>query len=82
MTASDAILRIILARHLYMYPVIILVPNRYIAFFKIPNIILLLSNDVLSMSADIFSCGSVLKKQTSIKYWHYIIDFISTNFLL
>ena len=32
------------------------------------------------MSADIFSCGSVLKKQTSIKY--YIIDFISTNFLL
>ena len=34
------------------------------------------------MSADIFSCGSVLKKQTSIKYWQYIIDFISTNFLL
>ena len=66
---SDAILRIFLARHLstlVYYPVIIiLVPNRYIAFFKLPNIVIPIMTSSFETSTEIYLVVvQFLKKQT------------------
>ena len=66
---SDAILRIFLARHLstlVYYPVIIiLVPNRYIAFLKIPNIVISIMTSSFETSTEIYLVVvQFLKKQT------------------
>ena len=66
---SDAILRIFLARHLstlVYYPVIIiLVPNQYIAFLKIPNIVISIMTSYFKTSTEIYLVVvQFLKKQT------------------
>ena len=66
---SDAILRIFLARHLstlVYYPVIIiLVPNQYIAFLKIPNIVISIMTSSFETSTEIYLVVvQFLKKRT------------------
>ena len=66
---SDAILRIFLARHLstlVYYPVIIiLVPNRYITFLKIPNIVISIMTSSFETSTEIYLVVvQFLKKRT------------------